>query len=58
MWNSFQNWYIRNQDAVTWFLIGWLTFGGVDNLTKGQYFWAIFNAALIYVNYKLIKVRL
>lgn len=53
-----RNWWIRNQDAITWFLIGWLAFGLLDNLVKGQYGWAAFDAALIYLNYKLIRVRL
>lgn len=56
--NGFRNWYIRNQDAITWFLIGWLTWSGIDNLVNGQYIWAAVNAFLIWVNYKLISVRL
>ena len=56
--SGFSNWYSRNQDAITWFLIGWLSMGLVDNLSRGQYFWAAFDAVLIWVNYKLISVRL
>lgn len=55
---SFRNWYVRNQDAITWFLIGWLTFAGIDSLTKGSYIWAIVSFALAYGNYKLNSVRL
>ena len=58
MWDSFRNWYTYNQDAITWFLIGWLSFGALDNIVKGNYVWALFDAFLVYVNYKLIKVRL
>jgi hypothetical protein len=25
MMNSFKNWYVGNQDAITWFIIGVLT---------------------------------
>ena len=53
-----REWYVRNQDAITWFLIGWLTFGALDNLINGQYIWMIISVFLIWVNYKLIKVRL
>ncbi len=53
-----RDWYVRNQDAITWFLIGWLAFAGLDNLINGEYLWAAIDAALIYLNYKLIKVRL
>lgn len=55
---GFRDWYIRNQDAITWFLIGWLTFGGFENITKGQYGWAAFDFILAFVNYKLNAVRL
>lgn len=53
-----KNWYIRNQDAITWFIIGWLTFGGLDNLASGNYFWAAVNAVLIYANYQFTKIRM
>lgn len=55
---QFRNWYVRNQDAITWFIIGWLAFSGIDSLVRGQYFWAGLDAFLIYVNYKLNSVRL
>lgn len=58
MWDSFRNWYIYNQDAITWFIIGWLTFAGIDSLARGHYFWAVFDFALVYFNYKMSKVRL
>lgn len=53
-----RNWYVRNQDAITWFLIGWLSLAGLDALLEGRYFWALFNAVLVFVNYKLIPVRM
>jgi hypothetical protein len=56
--NSFRNWYVRNQDAITWFVIGWLAWGGVDSLASGDYFWAAVNAVLIYVNYKFLNLRM
>ena len=55
---AFKNWYSRNQDAITWFLIGWLSVGMIENLFKGDYIWAAVSASLIYLNYKLIPVRL
>lgn len=53
-----RNWYVRNQDAITWFIIGWLAFGMLDSLIKASYGWAAFQAVLIYVNYKFASVRL
>ena len=58
MLDNFRNWYVRNQDAITWFIIGWLTFAVLDNLTTGNYFWAAVNAVLIYANHKFIKMRI
>jgi len=55
---SFRNWYVCNQDAITWFLIGWLTFAGFDSLATGSYIWAAVSFILAYFNYKLTAVRL
>jgi hypothetical protein len=56
--NSFKNWYVSNQDAITWFLIGWLAFALLDNLIQGDYIWAAVTAVLLWLNYTLRKVRL
>ncbi len=58
MMTQFRNWYVRNQDAITWFIIGWLTLGMIDNIVKQEYVWALIQAVLIWVNYKLSKVRM
>ena len=58
MISQFRNWYVHNQDAITWFLIGWLTLSMIDNIANKQYVWAVVQAVLIWVNYKLSKVRL
>ena len=55
---AFRNWYIRNQDAITWFIIGWLAFACLDNFSTGNYFWMTVDAILIYVNYKFIALRM
>lgn len=56
--NAFRDWYVRNQDAITWFLIGLLTAGMVDHLARRQYIWALVSAGLIYINYRFSRVRL
>lgn len=58
MWNNFRNWYIRNQDPISWFVIGWLVNSGLDSLVRGQYFWAVISFAIAYANYKLVSIRL
>ena len=58
MFENFRYWLSRNQDAVSWFIIGSLSSALLINLTQGDYFWAAVDAALIVVNYYLIKVRI
>lgn len=55
---NFREWYVRNQDAITWFLIGWLSTGLLQHLFQGDYGWAAIDAFLIWANYKLLKVRM
>ena len=56
--NKIKTWYITNQDAITWFLIGWLTLQGLHELAQGDYVWAGISVALAYVNYLLRRVHL
>jgi hypothetical protein len=56
--SEFRNWYVRNQDAITWFIIGWLSLSCIDNLTNGSYFWAAFDAVIVFINLKLNDIRL
>lgn len=56
MWNEISRWLNRNHLEVTWFIIGWLAFATLDNLVDGNYGWALFNAFLLWANYKLRKV--
>ena len=56
--NKFKQWYVTNQDAITWFLIGWMTMQGLNELAKGNYVWAAVSFALAYVNYIFCRVRL
>ena len=56
--SQFRNWYIRNQDAITWFIIGWLCYACLDALARGSYGWAAVDAVLAYGNYKLNDFRM
>jgi hypothetical protein len=56
--NAFRDWYVRNQDAITWFIIGILTGGMADHIARQQYTWALVNAGLIYINYRFSRVRM
>ena len=56
--SGFRNWYVRNQDAITWFIIGWLSLSCVDNLARGNYIWAAVDAAIVFINFKFADIRL
>ena len=56
--SNFRNWYVRNQDAITWFIIGWLCCSCIDSLARGNYIWAVIQAGIAYLNYKLHDFRM
>ena len=56
--NKFRSWYINNQDAISWFLIGLLSGQAVEQLTRRDYVGALVSAAFAAANYYLVKVRL
>lgn len=56
--NKFKTWYVDNQDAITWFLIGLLTSGGIDQMARGAYLLAGVTFAVAYLNYALRITRL
>jgi hypothetical protein len=56
--NSFKNWYVGNQDAITWFIIGVLVMTMFNSIVLGNYGWAAIGAFFIWTNYVLRKVRL
>jgi hypothetical protein len=55
---QFRNWYIRNQDAITWFIIGVLSMSCLHSFSKGDYIWAAIDIAIIYGNFKFRNVRM
>jgi hypothetical protein len=57
MWNDFYRWMSRNDEKISWFVIGWLCMGALQALTIGDYLWAAIDAALAYANYKLTTIR-
>ena len=56
--NKFREWYVTNQDAITWFLIGLLTMQGLNELAKGDYVWAGISFAVAYANYAIRRFRM
>jgi hypothetical protein len=56
--SEFRNWYVRNQDAITWFIIGFLTMQGLNELAEGDYVWAGISFLIAYANYKIRNFRM
>lgn len=52
---KFRIWYLTYQSEITWWVIGWLTFAGIDSLARGNYISFVFDAALAYFNYYMWK---
>jgi hypothetical protein len=48
-------WFRRNQNEITWFIIGWLSLSTVDALGRGDWFFVLINSVLIWVNLQLNK---
>lgn len=55
---NIRDWYVRNQDAITWFIIGWVAFAFFDSLARHDFVWAAIDAALIWANYTFSRVRI
>lgn len=55
MINKFKNWYCRNYDAITWFLIGFLVADALSNLAKGDFTNAAIASILAFANYYFNK---
>jgi len=53
--NKFREWYIRNSNEITWFLIGLLVSGGIDSLARGNYGHAALSFGIAYLNYFMNK---
>jgi hypothetical protein len=55
---NFRNWYLKNQDSVSWFLVGLMTGGAIESLSKGQFMWTALYVVLAYINYLGTKLRM
>lgn len=57
MLDNFVNWYRRNDIEITWFIIGFLAMDLLVQLGRGNWIGCLISAALITLNYKLVKRR-
>ena len=55
MISKIRSWYLSNYEAITWFLIGWLCFGGFIDFGQGNYTSALLLWGIAFVNYIFVK---
>lgn len=53
MSGKIKQWFLRNQNNILWFLIGWLVTSGIRDLLMGNYIGAFISFAIAYVNYAI-----
>jgi hypothetical protein len=55
MLDNFKLWYLRNQNEITWFMIGFLIAAALNSISQGNYQDAGFSLFLAFANYYLNK---
>ena len=55
MMDKFRFWYLKNQNEITWFLIGFLIAAAVSSFSRGEYADMLFSLLLAFANYILNK---
>lgn len=55
MINSVKQWYTKNYEALTWFLIGFLISGAFADLGRGNTTGALILFAIAFINYIFLK---
>jgi hypothetical protein len=53
--DRFTQWYRSHNLEITWFIIGWLVFAGIDALINKNYIFALVDFGLAYLNYRLYR---
>lgn len=57
MLEKFGEWFIKYNDYISWWLIGWMSFATLDSLGRGNYVFALLDAGVAYFNYHMWKTR-
>lgn len=50
---NLKTWVKNNHTEITWFIIGWLVFAGIDQIAREHYIMALIDFGLAYFNYKM-----
>lgn len=55
MFKRLGNWFSNNHNEITWFIIGWLSMAGLDQIAREHYIMAMVDFGLAYFNYRMWK---
>jgi hypothetical protein len=55
MFSKFKFWYLDNYSEITWFIIGFLTWAGLNDLSHGDYTGAVISFGVAFINYLFVK---
>jgi len=53
--NTIMQWYSRNYEAITWFIIGWMSMCLLVDFSKGDWLQCLFDVFLIAVNWFFVR---
>lgn len=52
--NNFTEWFNKHRTEIFWFIIGWLTMAGLNEIKRGDGIGALIDFSLAYLNYRLV----
>jgi hypothetical protein len=56
--SKFRLWYITNQDAISWFIIGLCVGQGIESLAAGNYSSAALSFGVAALNYFFVNFKM
>lgn len=57
MFDNFRRWYLRHYEAITWFLIGFISLDLVLAFGRGDWTAVVIDAVIIALNYIFVSRR-
>lgn len=53
--DKFRDWYLRNWESITWFLVGFMTLNAINHLARGQWEGAVLDMLIIFINIAFLR---
>jgi len=55
MLDKIRYWFVRNADQISWFIIGWMSLQGLNDILRGDVIGATMAWVLVGINYILVR---